>query len=208
MSRIDIKNMAGEKVDAADLAEAVFSVEPNIPVIHHVVVCQAASRRQGTHSTKNRSAVSGGGVKPFRQKGTGRARQGTIRAPQMNGGGVVFGPTPRSHERRVNRKEVKLALRGVLSGKVKDSELVLVDEFKFDKPSTKQAKETLAKLGLADKRVTLVVNDEDVNTYLSFRNLPKVVVIGQTEANTEYLIDNDALVMPVDVAKHFEEVLA
>lgn len=208
MSRIDIKNMAGEKVDAADLAEAVFSVEPNIPVIHHVVVCQAASRRQGTHSTKNRSAVSGGGVKPFRQKGTGRARQGTIRAPQMNGGGVVFGPTPRSHERRVNRKEVKLALRGVLSGKVKDSELVLVDEFKFDKPSTRQAKETLAKLGLADKRVTLVVNDEDVNTYLSFRNLPKVVVIGQTEANTEYLIDNDALVMPVDVAKHFEEVLA
>jgi large subunit ribosomal protein L4 len=208
MSRIDIKNMAGEKVDAADLAEAVFSVEPNIPVIHHVVVCQAASRRQGTHSTKNRSAVSGGGVKPFRQKGTGRARQGTIRAPQMNGGGVVFGPTPRSHERRVNRKEVKLALRGVLSGKVKDSELVLVDEFKFDKPSTRQAKETLAKLGLADKRITLVVNDEDVNTYLSFRNLPKVVVIGQTEANAEYLIDNDALVMPVDVAKHFEEVLA
>lgn len=208
MSRIDIKNMAGEKVDAADLAEAVFSVEPNIPVIHHVVVCQAASRRQGTHSTKNRSAVSGGGVKPFRQKGTGRARQGTIRAPQMNGGGVVFGPTPRSHERRVNRKEVKLALRGVLSGKVKDSELVLVDEFKFDKPSTRQAKETLAKLGLADQRVTLVVNDEDVNTYLSFRNLPKVVVIGQTEANAEYLIDNDALVMPVDVAKHFEEVLA
>lgn len=208
MSRIDIKNMAGEKVDAADLAEAVFSVEPNIPVIHHVVVCQAASRRQGTHSTKNRSAVSGGGVKPFRQKGTGRARQGTIRAPQMNGGGVVFGPTPRSHERRVNCKEVKLALRGVLSGKVKDSELVLVDEFKFDKPSTKQAKETLAKLGLADKRVTIVVNDEDVNTYLSFRNLPKVVVIGQTEANVEYLIDNDALVMPVDVAKHFEEVLA
>lgn len=208
MSHIDIKNMAGEKVDAADLAEAVFSVEPNIPVIHHVVVCQAASRRQGTHSTKNRSAVSGGGVKPFRQKGTGRARQGTIRAPQMNGGGVVFGPTPRSHERRVNRKEVKLALRGVLSGKVKDSELVLVDEFKFDKPSTRQAKETLAKLGLADKRVTLVVNDEDVNTYLSFRNLPKVVVIGQTEANAEYLIDNDALVMPVDVAKHFEEVLA
>lgn len=208
MSRIDIKNMAGEKVDAADLAEAVFSVEPNIPVIHQVVVCQAASRRQGTHSTKNRSAVSGGGVKPFRQKGTGRARQGTIRAPQMNGGGVVFGPTPRSHERRVNRKEVKLALRGVLSGKVKDSELVLVDEFKFDKPSTRQAKETLAKLGLADKRVTLVVNDEDVNTCLSFRNLPKVVVIGQTEANAEYLIDNDALVMPVDVAKHFEEVLA
>lgn len=208
MSRIDIKNMAGEKVDAADLAEAVFSVEPNIPVIHHVVACQAASRRQGTHSTKNRSAVSGGGVKPFRQKGTGRARQGTIRAPQMNGGGVVFGPTPRSHERRVNRKEVKLALRGVLSGKVKDSELVLVDEFKFDKPSTRQAKETLAKLGLADKRVTLVVNDEDVNTYLSFRNLPKVVVIGQTEANAEYLVDNDALVMPVDVAKHFEEVLA
>lgn len=208
MSRIDIKNMAGEKVDAADLAEAVFSVEPNIPVIHHVVVCQAASRRQGTHSTKNRSAVSGGGVKPFRQKGTGRARQGTIRAPQMNGGGVVFGPTPRSHERRVNRKEVKLALRGALSGKVKDSELVLVDEFKFDKPSTKQAKETLAKLGLADKRVTIVVNDEDVNTYLSFRNLSKVVVIGQTEANAEYLVDNDALVMPVDVAKHFEEVLA
>lgn len=208
MSSIDVKNMAGETVSAAELADSVYGIEPNIPIVHKVVVVQAASRRQGTHSTKNRAAVSGGGVKPFRQKGTGRARQGTIRAPQMIGGGVVFGPTPRSHARRANSKEVKLAMRSVLSGKLADSELVLVDALSFEAPSTKAAKNVLKGLGLENKRVTLVVDDEDVVTYLSFRNLPNVLVIGQSEANTEYLIDNGALLMPVAVAKYFEEVLA
>ena len=208
MSSIDVKNMAGETVSTAELADSVYGIEPNIPVVHKVVVVQAASRRQGTHSTKNRAAVSGGGRKPFRQKGTARARQGTIRAPQMKGGGVVFGPTPRSHARRANAKEVKLAMRSVLSGKLRDSELFLLDQLTFDAPSTKAARNVLKALGLDDKRVTLVVNDEDVQSYLSFRNLPNVLVIGETEANTEYLIDNGALLMPVEVAKYFEEVLA
>lgn len=208
MSSIDVKNMAGETVSTAELADAIYGIEPNIPVVHKVVTVQAASRRQGTHSTKNRAAVSGGGVKPFRQKGTGRARQGTIRAPQMVGGGVVFGPTPHSYARRANKKEVKLAMRSVLSGKLADGELVLVDELKFEAPKTKQAVALLSALALDGKRVTVVVDDEDINTYLAFRNLPKVNVIGVSESNTRNLLDNGALVMSTAVAKQLEEVLA
>ena len=171
-------------------------------------MCQASNLRQGTHSTKNRSAVSGGGVKPWRQKGTGRARQGTIRAPQWTGGGVVFGPTPHSHAKKVNNKEVKLAMRSVLSGKLRDAELTLVDSFSFEKPSTKQAVALLAALGVEGKRVTVVVADDDINAFLSFRNIKKVNVIGSTEANAGNLIDNGALVMSVAVAKQLEEALA
>ena len=135
MSKYEIKNVEGKKVGDAELSSDVYGIEPNIPVVHQVVVCQDASARQGTHSTKNRHEVSGGGVKPYRQKGTGRARQGSIRAGQWTGGGVIFGPTPRSHARRINNKMVKLAMRSVLSGKVADSELVLVDSLEFAQPS-------------------------------------------------------------------------
>lgn len=208
MSKYAIKNAEGAQVGEADLSSDVFGIEPNIPVIHQVVVCQDASARQGTHSTKNRHEVSGGGAKPYRQKGTGRARQGSIRAGQWVGGGVIFGPTPRSHAKRVNNKMVKLAMRSVLSGKLADNELVLVDALAFDKPSTKQAVTLLGSLGLADKRVTVVVPDDDINTYLSFRNAQKVSVIGVSEASARALIDNGALVMATDVAKKLEEVLA
>lgn len=208
MSKYAIKNVAGEAVGEAELSANVFGIEPNVPVVHQVVVCQAASDRQGTHSVKNRHEVSGGGVKPYRQKGTGRARQGSIRAGQWTGGGVIFGPTPRSHAKRINNKMVKLALRSVLSGKVADSELVLVDSLSFEKPSTKAAKDALLALGLGDKRVTVVVSDDDVNTYLSFRNLERVSVLGASECRVRDLIDNKALVMSTEVAKQFEEVLA
>ena len=208
MSKYAIKNAEGAQVAEAELADGVFGIEPNIPVIHQVVVCQDSCARQGTHSVKNRHEVSGGGVKPYRQKGTGRARQGSIRAGQWTGGGVIFGPTPRSHAKRINNKMVKLAMRSVLSGKVADNELVLVDRLSFEKPSTKQALAALAALGIAEKRVTVVVSDDDVNAYLSFRNLQKVNVIGVSEANTRNLIDNGALVMTADIAKQFEEVLA
>lgn len=208
MSKYAIKNAEGAQVGEADLSSDVFGIEPNIPVIHQVVVCQDASARQGTHSTKNRHEVSGGGAKPYRQKGTGRARQGSIRAGQWVGGGVIFGPTPRSHAKRVNNKMVKLAMRSVLSGKLADNELVLVDALAFDRPSTKQAVALLGSLGLADKRVTVVVPDDDINTYLSFRNAQKVSVIGVSEASARALIDNGALVMATDVAKKLEEVLA
>lgn len=208
MSKYAIKNAEGAQVAEAELADSVFGIEPNIPVIHQVVVCQDACRRQGTHSVKNRHEVSGGGAKPYRQKGTGRARQGSTRAGQWTGGGVIFGPTPRSHAKRINNKMVKLAMRSVLSGKVADGELVLVDSLSFEKPSTKQALAVLVALGIDAKRVTVVVPDDDVNTYLSFRNLEKVNVIGVSEATTRSLIDNGALVMTADIAKKLEEVLA
>lgn len=208
MSKYAIKNVEGAEVGQAELSADVFGIEPNIPVIHQVVTCQDSCARQGTHSVKNRHEVSGGGVKPYRQKGTGRARQGSIRAGQWTGGGVIFGPTPRTHNKRINNKMVKLAMRSVLSGKVADEELVLVDALSFEKPSTKQAKAALAGLGIGDKRVTIVVPDDDVNTYLSFRNLAAVNVIGVSEATTRTLIDNGALVMTADIAKQFEEVLA
>ena len=208
MSKYDIKNVEGQAAGQADLSDDVFGIEPNIPVIHQVVVCQDACLRQGTHSTKNRHEVSGGGRKPWRQKGTGRARQGSIRAAQWTGGGVVFGPTPRDHSKRINKKMVKLAMRSVLSGKVADSELVLVDALSFEKPSTKQAKAVLDALGVSGKRVTVVIPDDDVNSYLSFRNLERVNCIAVSEANTRNLIDNGALVMTTDIAKQLEEVLA
>lgn len=208
MSKIEVKNVQGEAVETLEFSDGVFGIEPNIPVVHHVVVAYEATLRQGTHSTKNRSAVSGGGAKPYRQKGTGRARQGTIRAPQWAGGGVVFGPVPRSHAKRANNKEKKLAMRSVLSGKLADSELVLIDDFSFEKPSTKQAAAILKALGLADRRVTLILDDDDVITYLAFRNLPQVIVYGVSEANTRNLLDNGALVMTTAVAKQLEEVLA
>ena len=208
MSKYDIKNVEGQAAGQADLSDDVFGIEPNIPVIHQVVVCQDACLRQGTHSTKNRHEVSGGGRKPWRQKGTGRARQGSIRAAQWTGGGVVFGPTPRDHSKRINKKMVKLAMRSVLSGKVADSELVLVDAISFEKPSTKQAKAVLDALGVSGKRVTVVIPDDDVNSYLSFRNLERVNCIAVSEANTRNLIDNGALVMTTAIAKQLEEVLA
>jgi len=208
MSKYVIKSVTGEQVGEAELSSDVFGIEPNIPVIHQVVVCQSASQRQGTHSTKNRHEVSGGGAKPYRQKGTGRARQGSIRAGQWVGGGVIFRPTPHSHALRINNKMVKLAMRSVLSGKVADAELVLVDGLEFEKPSTKQAMATLVALGIDGKRVTLVVPDDDINTYLSFRNIEKVTVIGVSEASTYTLIDNGFLLMSAEVAKNLEEVLA
>ena len=208
MSQIEIKNAEGQAAGTVELSSSVFGVEPNIHVIHQVVTVQLGNLRQGTHDTKGRSEVSGGGRKPWRQKGTGRARQGSIRATQWVGGGVPFGPTPRTHNRRLNNKEVKLAMRGVLSGKLRDAELVVVDNYGFDKPSTKQAVALLKALELEGKRVTLVVPDDDIYTYLSFRNVETVRVIGVGEATTHALIDNAALVLSADVAKKLEEVLA
>lgn len=208
MSNIEVKNAEGQKVSDLEVSSDVYGIEPNIPVMHQVVVAYEASLRQGTHSTKNRSAVSGGGAKPYRQKGTGRARQGTIRAAQFTGGGVVFGPTPHSHAKRANNKMKKLAMRSALSGKLADGELTVVDALEFEKPSTKQAVAALKALGLSGKRVSIFVDDENANAYLSFRNIPGVQIYGASEANTRNLVDNAALVLTADVAKNFGEVLA
>ena len=208
MSNIEVKNAEGASVKTVELDSRVFGIEPNIPVVHHVVVNYLSCLRQGTHDTKGRSEVSGGGKKPWRQKGTGRARQGSIRATQWVGGGVPFGPTPRSHYKRTNKKEIKLAMRSVLSGKLADGELFLVDSIDFgDEPKTKKAKALLGPLGIADKRVTVVVGNDDIVEMISFRNLPNVRVLGVNEANTHNLIDNGALLMTEAVAKTLEEAL-
>jgi large subunit ribosomal protein L4 len=207
MTTIDIKDVSGKKAGTAELTDSVFGIEPNVPVMHQVVRAQRASWRQGTHDTRTRGEVRGGGKKPWRQKGTGRARQGTIRAPQWAGGGAVFGPHPRSYAFRVNKKEVKLAMRSALSAKLADGELFVVDAFNFEKPSTKSAAAALKALGL-ERRTTIVIADDDVNAYLSFRNIPTVNILPVAAANTYEFVDNKALVFTADALKRIEEVLS
>ena len=190
------------------LTPEVFEVAVRPEILHLVVRAQLAAKRAGTHSTKTRAMVSGGGVKPWRQKGTGRARQGTTRAPQWRGGGVVFGPQPRSYSFRVNNKEVKLAMRSALSAKLADEQFIVVSGFEFEKPSTKGAVAALKALGVDGRRVTLVIEDDDVNTFLSFRNIPTVNILPVSCANTYELIDNKALVFTEAALKRIEEVLA
>ncbi len=207
MAQIKITDSAGKSAGTIEVSDGIFAIEPNGACIHQVVRSQMAARRQGTHDAKTRGQVSGGGRKPFRQKGTGRARQGTTRAAQFRHGGVVFGPHPRSYAFRVNNKVVKLAMASVLSGKLAADELFVVDGFNFEKPSTKAAAKALEALGCKG-RVTVVVNDEDVNSFLSFRNLEKVRVIGASESNTYDLLDNGSLVMTKDAVEYVQEVLS
>ena len=207
MANIEIKDASGNKVKEAELNAAVFGIEPNVHVMHTVVRSIRAGLRQGTHDTKTRGEVRGGGKKPWRQKGTGRARQGTIRAPHWVGGGTVFGPHPRSYAFRVNRKEVKLAMRSALSAKLADGELIVVDGFNFEKPRTKDAVAALKALG-CDRRTTLVIADDDVNTFLSFRNIPTVTIVPVPEVTTLELVDNKKLVLTGVALERLEEVLA
>lgn len=207
MATVDIKDAAGQTLGSLELADGIFGIEPHTFAVHQVVRSQMAARRAGTHSTKTRSEVSGGGRKPWRQKGTGRARAGTIRAPQWKGGGVVFGPHPRSHGFKVPNKVVKLAMRSALSAKTAGGVLHVIDGFNLAKPSTKQAAAVLAALGV-EGRVTVVVANEDVNAVLSLRNLPKARVITVSEANTYDLVDNTAIVITQPALVRLEEVLA
>lgn len=208
MPTVAVFDMTGKKTGEMELNAAVFGIEPNMTVVHAAVKNYLANQRQGTQSTLTRAEVRGGGIKPWRQKGTGRARQGSIRAAQWRGGGVIFGPKPRTYVKRMNNKEVKLAMRSALSAKLRDNELVLVDDYGFEKPSTKAAVAMLKALGLEGRRLTIIVREDDINAYLSFRNIPKTWIITPAEANTYDLINNGALIMPADVAAHFGEVLA
>ena len=207
MATIEIKTAEGKAASTAELADSVFGIEPNVPVMHQVVRMQRASWRAGTSNTLTRGKVRGGGKKPWRQKGTGRARQGTIRAPHWRGGGVVFGPHPRSYAFKVNKKEIKLAIRSALSAKLADEQLIVVDKFEFDKPRTKDAVAALAALGV-EGRCTIVVNEENVNAILSFRNIPTVDVIASGEENTYELLDNKFLIFEQDALKKLEEAMA
>lgn len=207
MTKIEIKDAAGKADGSVELNPAVFAIEPNVPVMHQVVRSQRASWRQGTHNTRTRGEVSGGGKKPWKQKGTGRARQGSIRSPQWRGGAVVWGPHPRSYAFSVNKKEVKLAMRSVLSAKLADQQLFVVSNFDFDTPSTKAAIAALRALGV-EGRATVVIGSEDVNAFLSFRNVPKVNILPVAEANTYELLDNKALIFTAEALKRIEEVLS
>ena len=207
MADIKIFDPAGNDVETVAANDTVFGIEPNIYVMHEVVKSQMAALRQGTANTKTRGMVSGGGRKPFRQKGTGNARQGTIRAPHYAGGGVVFGPHTRSYAYRVNNKVVKLAMRSALSAKLADGELTVVNEFGFEKPSTKAAKAALEALKIKG-RTTIVVDDDDFESFLSFRNLENVLIIGATESNCYDLLDNANLVLTKAALTYLEEVLA
>ena len=206
MASIEMKNASGKKVKAVDLSADVFGIEPNVAAMHEVVRAQRAAWRAGTSNTLTRGQVRGGGRKPYRQKGTGRARQGSIRSPHYTGGGTVFGPHPRSYAYKVPAKVIKLAMRSALSGKVADEQLYVVDEFKFEKPSTKEAAAALKALGI-EGRTTIVVADDDVNTYLSFRNIKGVECIPVAESNTYDFVNNKALVFTQAALERIEEVL-
>jgi len=208
MAKIEMVDTQGKKAGSADLSDVIFGIEPNVPVMHQVVRAQRASWRQGTSNTLTRGMVSGGGRKPFRQKGTGNARQGTSRAPQMPGGGTVFGPHPRSYAFKVNRKEIKLALRSAFSAKLADGELIVVKGFDFEEPKTKQAVAVLESLGVADKRVCIICGNDDINAFLSFRNIPSVNIFPVAEINTYEVIDNKVLVLTEEALAHIQEVLA
>lgn len=170
-----------------------FGIQPNVPVMHQVVTAQLAARRAGTQSTKTRSEVSGGGAKPYRQKGTGNARQGSIRAPQYSGGGIALGPKPRSYAVKVNKKVVSLALRSALSDRAAQGKVVVVDQWGFDTPSTKAAKAALAELGVTGKAL-VVVGRDDAAAALSFRNLPDVQLIAPGELNAYDVLVNEWVV--------------
>ncbi|NND75389.1 MAG: 50S ribosomal protein L4 [Ilumatobacter sp.] len=197
-TQLTVKTAAGKDAGKVDLDGEVFGVQPNVPLMHQVVTAQLAARRAGTQSTKTRADVSGGGRKPFRQKGTGNARQGSTRAPHFTGGGVALGPKPRSYAQKTPKKMIKAALRSALSDRASDGKIIVVDSYGIDTPKTKDAKALLSALGV-DGTVLVVVGRDDAAAALSFRNLPHVHVIGPGELNTYDVLCNDWLVFSKDV---------
>ena len=193
MAAIEVKKQDGAVARSAELDDAVFGIQPNVPVMHQVVTAQLAARRSGTQSTKTRAEVSGGGAKPWRQKGTGRARQGSTRAPHFAGGGVALGPKPRKYTQKTPKKMVQLALRSALSDRAAEGRVVVVDSWTFPAPKTKDALAALAALGIEGKAL-VVVRREDREAALSFRNLPSVQLIEAPELNAYDVLCNDWVV--------------
>jgi large subunit ribosomal protein L4 len=193
MASINIKTQSGSEAGTADLADDVFGIEPNIPVMHQVVTAQLAAKRQGTHSTKTRSEVRGGGAKPWRQKGTGRARAGSSNSPIWRGGGIAHGPKPRDYSQKTPKKMVKLALRSALSDRASEGNIIVVDSWSFDAPKTKDAIAALSAIG-AEGKVLMVLGDTDEAAYKSFRNLTNVHCMHVGELNTYDVLDSDVVV--------------
>ena len=194
MSSLEVLDPTGKKSGSVDLPAEVFDVQVNVPLIHQVVVAQLAAARQGTHDTKTRAEVSGGGRKPYKQKGTGRARQGSTRAPQFAGGGTVHGPTPRNYSQRTPKKMKAAALRGALSDRARDGRIHVVTSFcSAESPSTKAAISALAAVGAEGDLLAVVTRDEE-SSWLSLRNLPHVMVVAPDQLNTYDVLVNDRVV--------------
>jgi len=198
MADLTLKTAAGKDNGTIELSDEVFGVTPNISLMHQVVTAQLAARRSGTQSTKTRSDVRGGGRKPYAQKGTGNARQGSIRAPHFVGGGVALGPKPRKYDQKTPKKMVKAALRSALSDRASEGKIVVVDSWGFESPKTKNAKEALDALGITGTAL-VVVGRDDAAAALSFRNLPKAQVIAPGELNAYDVLCNEWIIFTKDV---------
>lgn len=206
MAKVAVLNMQGQQVEELELNDAVFGVEVNEHLLHRAVVTQLANKRQGTQSTLTRSEVRGGGAKPWRQKGTGRARHGSIRSPQWTGGGVVFAPKPRDYSKKMNKKEKRIALKSALTAKVADAKFVVVDELKMDGIKTKNMVNVLSNLNV--ENVLIVLNDADKNVELSARNIQGVKMAYTNTINVYDLLKYDACVVTKDAVATIEEVYA
>ena len=206
MAKVQVLNLKGEKVKDITLKDSVWNIEVNEPVMHDAIVLARASLRQGTASTKTRSEVSGGGRKPYKQKGTGNARQGSTRSPQWPGGGIVFGPKPRKYDKKQNRKERRLALKSVLSSKFQEKELVVVENLNLETAKTKDFNAMLKNLKV-DKKALVVFADDNENLFLASRNNNKVAVLATEEINVLDLVATDYLVIDESSVKKLEEVL-
>ncbi len=207
MKKLSVLNIKGEKVSEIALNKNVWGIEPNDSVIYDAVMLARASQRQGTHDTKTRSEVSGGGRKPYRQKGTGNARQGSIRAPHYPGGGIVFGPHPRKYNKKQNRKERILALKSALSYKNIDKEIIALDNLNLETNKTKEMLQVLGAIK-ANKNILIVTSELTDNVILASRNIPNVVLLQANEINTLDVMSADTLVITTDAIKSIEEVLA
>ena len=206
MANVSVYNMEGKEVGTIELNDAVFGVEINEHLVHMAVVQQLANNRQGTQKAKTRSEVSGGGRKPWRQKGTGHARQGSTRAPQWTGGGVVFAPVPRDYSFKLNKKEKRAALKSALTSRVQDGKLIVVDELKFDEIKTKKFKAVMDNLNFSKALVVLAENDEKV--VMSARNIPAVKTAQVNTINVYDILKGDTLVLTKDAVAKIEEVYA
>ena len=207
MKKVELLNLKGEKVKDINLNENVFGIEPNKNVLYDAIILSRASLRQGTHSTKNRSEVSGGGRKPWRQKGTGRARQGSIRSVQWVGGGRYGTPVPRDYSKKQNRKERRLAIKSALAYKAQENGVIVLENLNLATPKTKDMKALLETLKIADKKVLLVVKEFDDNMILASRNLQNVVLISADEINVLDVVGTDVVVFTQDALNAVEEVL-
>ena len=206
MANVSVYNMEGKEVGTMELNDAVFGVEVNEHLVHAVVVAQLANKRQGTQKAKTRSEVSGGGRKPWRQKGTGHARQGSTRAPQWTGGGVVFAPTPRDYTIKLNKKERRLALKSVLTAKVQENKFIVLDELKFDEIKTKNFQAVLNNLNV--NKAMVVINDNDKNVVMSAKNIPNVITAQTNTINVYDILKYNTMIVTKAAVETIQEVYA